>query len=177
MLLDPITFSLEVGTNGISISIPFDETAVFLNGRVISPLKGILEIEGMIEQFMKDTTNQLFDIGLIVPPKGISIKWDTGTSTQNTLGALSTADMASMEGLMIQGVFIGLSANIPSAGLLFNQDPNKDGLLGKAGLRFRSVKVQNIDAHTIGLFCMMILANDAPSSVVRTDPEIGRAHV
>jgi hypothetical protein len=170
MLLDPIAFSLEVGTNGISISIPFDETAVFFKGQVISPLKGILEIDGTIDQFQKDMTNHLFDIGLIVPPAGVSIKWDTGTSTQNALGALSSADRASMEALIKTGVWAEISSNTPGAGLLFNEDENKDGLLGKAGLRFRSVTVQNIDAHTIGLFCMMILANDTPSSVVRTDP-------
>ena len=29
ILLDPVTFSLDVGTNGISVSIPFDETTVY----------------------------------------------------------------------------------------------------------------------------------------------------
>jgi hypothetical protein len=172
-LLDPITFSLEVGSNGVTISIPFDETTVYFNGQTVAPLKGTLVLNGTISDFIKDSTNQLFDIGLFVSPADVSINWDPtpGSYTQNALGALSSSDRMSMESGMMADVSKEIGNNRPSAGMSFNEDSTKDGLLGKSGLRFRSVdEVQNIDAHTIGIFVTMLLSSVPPPSVVRTDP-------
>src|SRR5713101_5077220 len=95
ILLDPIAFSLSVGTNGISISIPFDETTVYYNGQAVGPLKGTLQLSGTIDQVTTTSTNNLFDIGLILPVAGVSIDWDPGSYTQNSLGTLSSSDRAS----------------------------------------------------------------------------------
>lgn len=170
ILLDPVTFSLGAGTNGISISIPFDETTVYYNGQAVGPVKGVLQLNGTIDQFETESTNKLFDIGLLLPPTGVSIDWDSGSYTQNALGTLSSSDRASMESNIKTATWLAISNNKPSAGISFNEDDSKDGLLGKTGLRFRSVTVQNINSTTIGLFCMMLVANDTPSSVVRSDP-------
>lgn len=172
ILLDPVTFTLEVGTDGIKVSIPFDETTVYYNGRTVSPLKGVLQLNGTLSDFATDTSNTIFDIGLLVPPSGVSIIWDStsGSYTQNALSTLSSSDRSDVEALLRLGVSAAIETNRPRAGISFNEDGSKDGLLGKSGLRFRSVDVQNIDAHTIGVFCMMLSESTPPSAVARTEP-------
>ncbi len=64
----------------------------------------------------------------------------------------------------------GITESRPSAGISYNEDASRDGLLGKSGFRFRSLTVQNIDSKTVGLFCMLLLANETPTSVIRTEP-------
>lgn len=170
IILDPITVSLVVGSNGMVITIPFDETTFYHKGTVIGPTKGNLVINGTIDEISVDPSTNLNDIGLIVPISGVSLNWDTSSSyTQQSLANLSSSDRSDLETNVKLAVWQAFTANAPSAKLNFNTDPSRNGLLGKGGLRFRTVTVQNIDADTIGIFCMMLVANEEPASVIRIE--------
>lgn len=170
IILDPVGVSLAPGTNQIALAIPFDDTTVYFNGQAIRPLKGVLTIKGTIDVIVVDATSNLNDIGLIFPSSGVVLAWDSGAYTQNALGQLNANNRASLEAgipLMVSSI---LASNSPRAHLNFNTDMSRDGLLGTSGLRFRSVTVQNVDANTIGIFCMALLETPTPSSINRTEP-------
>jgi|tagenome__1003787_1003787.scaffolds.fasta_scaffold20988132_3 hypothetical protein len=168
IILNDIQVTLSVGSNGIEITIPFDETTIYYNGHPIRPLKGTLTISGTIDEVPASGTTS--DIGLTVPGNGVSLTWDTGSYTQTTLSALSTGDRTNLEAGIKVIVWSTINNNPPRAQLNFNVDPTKDGLLGTLGLRFRSITVQNIDADTIGVFCVALLSTQATPSISRTEP-------
>ncbi len=173
IILDPIGISLSVGTNGVTISVPFEDSTVYFGGQAVHPLKGVLTIVGEIDQVQadpNDPTSTLQDIGLIV--RAVSVSWDAGASTQNALSALTAEQKSQMEGGLSLVTLATINENAPRAGLTFNTDDTRNGLLGTFGLRFRSVQVQNIDAQTIGLFCVALLDTTPPASISRTEAGI-----
>jgi hypothetical protein len=173
IILDPIGIALSVGTNGITISVSFDDSTVYFEGNAVRPLKGALTIKGEIDQVPanpNDSTSTLQDIGLIV--RSVSVAWDSGSSTQGALAGLSSDERSKLEGGLSLLTMTTINENAPHAGLTFNTDETRNGLLGTFGLRFRSVQVQNIDAQTIGLFCVALLDTTAPASITRTEAGI-----
>ncbi|TAM82483.1 MAG: hypothetical protein EPN47_07415 [Acidobacteria bacterium] len=170
IILDPIQVTLTPGTNQITITIAFDDSTVYYKAQTIRPLKGMLTLSGTIDVVVVDSSSNLNDIGLVLPASGVLLAWDSGAYTQAALGQLSLSDRASLDAgipLMVSSI---LASNSPRAHLNFNTDNSRNGLLGTSGLRFRSVTVQNIDANTIGVFCVALLQTQAPASINRTEP-------
>jgi hypothetical protein len=175
IILEPIQVALTVGSNAVTITIPFDDSTIYFQNQAIRPLKGTLTIAGAFEEIVVNATTDLEDIGLVVGGNGVSLQWDTGSYTQNALSVLSASDRSLLEAGIRTLVLSEITSNAPSAQLNFNIDPNRNGLLGTAGLRFRSVTVQNIDANTIGIFGVALLATQAPPSILRTEPGLPNA--
>lgn len=176
LILDPIAIALTVGTDGITATVPFQDSTIYYNGQTVRPLKGAFTITGIIGPegvASSDPTSTLNDLFLHVPPPvsgGVDLKWDSGAQTQSALGGLNPTDRANLESSVKEAVWLAIDENSPRAQLNFNLDDTRDGLLGKFGLRFRSVTVQNIDANTIGVFCMLLLSSTQPAAVVRHEP-------
>jgi hypothetical protein len=183
LILDAIDVSLVVGESGIVAKVPFDESTIYYNGHTVRPLKGVITITGRIAAgFVNPTdfTSTLCDLFLVLPGGNavVQVSWDTGAATQNALGSLSSTDRQDMEAKLKTQVWNAINRQRPSASLNFNMDDSRDGLLGKYGLRFRSVLVQNIDANTIGVFCMALLSTSTPNAPDRTEQgQVGKIGV
>lgn len=176
LILDPIAIALTVGTDEITATVHFEDSTIYFNGQTVRPLKGIFTIAGTIGPALvasSDPTSTLNDLFLHVPTPvngGVALQWDSGTLTQSALGGLNSSDKANLESGLKAAIWEAISENSPRAQLNFNLDATRDGLLGKFGLRFRSVLVQNIDANTIGVFCTLLESTTAPATVVRSEP-------